>query len=277
MPFRGSLAVELGLITWDRLLGPDFVRLHPDVYVGAGAEIDTRVRVGALSTWSRDVGVVAGPLAALAWGADCPWEDAEIVVDRRLRLPDTRIRRDQLSADEVATWFGHRLTTPVRTAFDLARREPFVEAVAAADSIAHVTRFPASLLARFADRYPKARGIVQVRRVCAAMDPRAESLPETRLRLGLLERGVPPAVSQLWVTLLTGERRRLDLAWPDSMFALEYNGLLDHGSSTQQNSDAFRTGRLSDIGWEVLPVTSAMIMDMAAFDELGRRVLRKVA
>lgn len=36
--FRGSLAVAAGLVTWDRLRGPRYLRLFPDVCVPVGAE-----------------------------------------------------------------------------------------------------------------------------------------------------------------------------------------------------------------------------------------------
>lgn len=266
-------------MTWDRLLGPDFRRLHPDVYVGAATEIDTRVRVEALSVWSRERGVVAGPLAALAFGAECPWDDAEIVVSQHCRVPpsdEVTVRVGGLFATEIATRFGCKLTSPLRTAFDLARRGPLVEAVAAVDSLAHVTKFSAEHLRSLADTHPRARGIVAARRVIELSDGRAESLPETRLRVGLLERGVPPGVPQFRVTLLTGKRVRLDLAWPSRRLALEFNGP-EHRTITGQNRDALRGGRLDDLGWEVVPVTSAMVLDPVAFDELAARVLRKLA
>lgn len=277
-PFRGSTAVRAGLITWDRLLGPDFLRLHADVYVGAEAELDTRVRVEALSEWSRGRGVVAGPLAALAYGAECPWEDAEIVTSQHCSVPpsEVTVRRDGLRDEEIATRFGCRLTSPLRTAFDLARREPLVEAVAAVDSLAHVTRFTAFQLRPLAADHPRARGVVVARRVIELMDGRAESLPETRLRVGLHHRDVPPGVPQFRVTLPTGKEARLDLAWPHRQLALEFNGP-DHRTITGQNRDAFRTGRLDDVGWEILPVTSAMVLDPVALDELAARVRRKLA
>jgi hypothetical protein len=277
-PFRGSTAVRAGLITWDRLLGPDFRRLRPDVYVGAATEVDTRVRVEALSVWSRGRGVVAGPLAALAFGAECPWEDAEIVIPQHCRVPpaEVTVRTGALGDGEIATRFGCRITSPLRTAFDLARREPLVEAVAAVDSLAHVSRFTAERLRSVAADHPRARGIVVVRRVIELMDGRAESLPETRLRIGLLHRDVPPGVPQFPVTLLNGYGARLDLAWPHRRLALEFNGP-DHRTITGQNRDAFRTGRLDDIGWDILPVTSAMVLDPVALDELAGRVLRKLA
>lgn len=277
VPFRGSFAVELGLLTPDQLRGPAFRHLHRDTYVGAEAEVDTRVRIQGLCTWSRERGVVAGPLAAMAYGADCPWDDAEIVTGQHCRLPPagTTIRSDRLRPDEIAERFGCRITSPARTAFDLARRTPLMEAVAAVDALAHVCHLTGEHLRRLAEEHPGVRGLAQVRRVIALMDPRAGSLPETRLRLGLLDRGVPTGVPQFRVVLLTGERKRLDLAWPDRMVALEYDGP-EHRTITGQNRDAFHRARLADLGWDVTVVTSAMLADPTAFDEHAARVVRKL-
>jgi hypothetical protein len=276
-PFRGSWAVRTGRITWARLRGPDFRRLEHDVYVGAAAERDTRMRVRALRLWSQDRGVIGGPLAALAYDVECPWEDAELIMPGRCHPApeDAGIRTARLRPGEIATRFGCPLTTPVRTAFDLARREPLVEAVAAVDALAHTCRFSAEALRRSVAEHAGTRGLVQVRRVIELMDPRAESLPETRLRLGLLARGVPPGVPQLRVVLVTGERVRLDLAWPGAMLALEYDGP-EHRTITGQNRDAFRDARLRDLGWEIWRVTSAMLLDVAALDELAARVVRRL-
>ena len=274
-PFRGSWAVLTGRITRARLRGPDFRRLEHDVY--AGAECDVRMRVRALRLWSQERGVVGGPLAALAYDVECPWDDAELIMPGRCHPAPTNatIRTDRLRSGETAERFGCPVTTPVRTAFDLARRGPLIEAVAAVDALAHTCRFSADHLRRRAAEHPGVRGLVQVRRVVELMDPRAESLPETRLRVGLLDRGVPPGVPQFRVVLATGERVRLDLAWPAGMLALEYDGP-EHRTVAGQNRDAFRDARLGDLGWEVRRVTSAMLLDARAFDELAARVARRL-
>ena len=85
----------------------------------------------------------------------------------------------------------------------------------------------------------------------------------------------PPAVPQFRVVLLTGERVRLDLAWPHAKLALEYDGP-EHRTITGQNRDAFRDGHLRDLGWVVVHVTSAMVLDPQAFDQLAARVRREL-
>lgn len=277
-PFRGSIAVERGVLTWARLGGPEFVRLYPDTYVGADADLeDVQLRVQALHFWSMGRGVVAGPLAAIAHGADCPWDDVETILGRRCRNPPdgVTVRVDALPPGERVVHLGAHLTSPVRTAFDLARREPLVEAVAAADALAHTAEFTADDLGALAAAHPRARGIVQVRKVLDLMDPRAESLPETRLRLGLADRGVPAAMPQFRVRLRTGRHKRLDLAWPERKLACEYDGP-EHRSVTGHNRDAFDRARLGDLGWTILVVTGAMILDPVAFDELAARVLGRL-
>ena len=216
-PFRGSLAVARGDVTWERLRRHEFTKLRHDTYVGADVPHDLGLCLRGLAVWAGPDAVVAGPVAALGWGVPCPWDDEEVVLatSRRLRPGGARVRRDLLLPDEVARWWQVRLTTPERTAFDLARRDRLADAVAAVDALAHGWSFGPEELAALAAAHPGVRGLVQVRRVVALMDGRAESLPESRLRVGLVGRGVPPPVPQYPIRLPGGRRARLDLAWPD--------------------------------------------------------------
>jgi hypothetical protein len=49
-PFRGSIAVDAGLLTRGRLRGPAFRRLFADVYVCADVPVDLALRLRATLT-----------------------------------------------------------------------------------------------------------------------------------------------------------------------------------------------------------------------------------
>jgi hypothetical protein len=70
-PFRGSAAVAAGLVTRDRLYGPRFQRLFPDVYAPAAAESDLLLRSRAAGVYVGGRGVLVGYSAAELLGASC--------------------------------------------------------------------------------------------------------------------------------------------------------------------------------------------------------------
>ena len=161
-PFRGSEATARGLITWSRLRGPGFRRLFPDVYAPAtppaGAPSvadDLELRSRAAYLLVRDSGgVLAGYSAAILLGADCAPHaaPAEVLVPGGFRRHSgLAVRWGAAAESDVMEVAGCRLTSPMRTAWDLARREPQVEAVVAIDAPARVGGFPpVALLARSA-------------------------------------------------------------------------------------------------------------------------------
>ena len=282
-PFRGRPAVDAGDTTRGRLRGHRFDKLGPDLYVVAGSELDVRTRVLALHEWTRGTGVVAGPLAALAYGAECPWDDAELVQHgqhRRPSMPGVRVRSDRLCDDEIGERWGIPLTTPLRTAFDLARRAPLDDAVAAVDALAFRCRFGADELRPLVERHPRRRGVVRARVVLTLMDGRSQSPMETRMRLRFLRTDLPSPVPQHRVFLPDGRWRDLDLAWPKvppgrRPLALEYDGD-EHRTIAGQNRDRIRDGELDDVGWDTIRVSSVMVYDDRAFADLTARVRRRV-
>ena len=106
-------------------------------------------------------------------------------------------------------------TTPLRTAFDLARRPDPVEAVVAVDRLANRHRFhPGSPLgavgARDRGRAVVLRGVPDV---VALANPYAGSPMETRLRLLIVRAGLPPREVQ-WVVQDPATRTAFWLDWP---------------------------------------------------------------
>jgi hypothetical protein len=126
--FRGSLACAAGLVTRARLRSPRYVRVFPDVYVPAGDRpLDLALRTAAAYRLVEGRGIVSGYSAAALLGADCardPEVAAEVTVPGggQRAHPGLRVRRDRLPPGETTDAGGVRCTSPLRAAFDLARR-----------------------------------------------------------------------------------------------------------------------------------------------------------
>ncbi len=281
-PFRASDAVAAGDTSWGKLRGPGYLRVAPNTWVRADTEQDVALRVRTLGVWSKGVGIVAGPLAALAWKADCPWDDAELIMPtpRRVSPAGTRVRVDRLPDDEVMERHGVLITSPARTAFDLARRAPLVEAVAAVDAVAFRCHLTAEHLLEVAERHPGVRGLVQVRRVADLMDPGAMSPPETRLRLLFVLNGLPRPITQYPIHLRSGFDIELDLGWPDPPpgrrpVGAEYDGP-EHRTPRGQGKDCLRDGDLDDLDWDITRVAQVQLAVPRHSDRLLERFRRKL-
>lgn len=144
---------------------------------------------------------------------------------------------------------GLLVTTPERTAWDLGRRLPLVDAVVAVDALAGAGGFhPAELLARRLVE-PGARGCRRLDRVVALADPRAESPPETRLRVGLVLGGLPQPEVQYEVLDEYGfHLARADLAYEEARLAIEYDGV-GHFSRIRHEHDRERDALPASHGW----------------------------
>jgi hypothetical protein len=251
-PFRGTEAIRAGEVTWGQLRGPAYQRVFPDVYASAALELDLAARSRGAYLLVRDRGgVLAGYSAALLLGADCAWPDApaEVIVPGGRRThPGIRVQRVTVPPSDVATSGGCRLTNPARTAWDLARRLPTVEAVVAVDALARVGRFdPAALLARRC-REPGARGCRHLDDVVTLADRRAESPMETRLCVTLTRVGLPPEPQYSIYDEYGFVLARVDLAYPAAKLALEYDGS-SHFNRRRAELDHERDTLLAEHGW----------------------------
>lgn len=147
------------------------------------------------------------------------------------------------------------VTSPERTAYDLARRTPVVEAVVAVDALAHEHGFdPAAVLA-IAREHLGARGSAQLAEVVRLADARADSPMETRIRLALLGGGLPVPVLQLPVGPYL-----LDMAYPSVHLAVEYDGR-EHLTPQRALRDLDRQAFLTAAGWrKVLRFPAATVL-----------------
>jgi len=257
-PFIGSEAVAAGRVT-PYALRSGFEAIHRDVFVPRGTEIDAVVRAKAAWLWSRRRGVVAGRSASALHNAK--WVDvrapAEIIYENRRAPPGIRIWSERVGDDEVVVVDGMRVTTPARTALDLACRYPVGQAVAMIDALARATRLTSADVALLAQRCTGRRGIRRARLALPLVDPGAESPRETWLRLLLIRAGFPPPRTQIPVYDEYGQLIAvLDMGWEHIKVAVEYDG--DHHRTDRRtfNKDIQRAENIDELGWIDVRVTA---------------------
>jgi very-short-patch-repair endonuclease len=264
--FRGSAAVAAGLVTKGQLRGPRYERLFPDTYVRRPDDGTPGLALRSHAAYryvERGGGVLSGYSAAEVLRASCAplGAPAEVTVPHlgQRPVPGLVVHRTQLAPGEITEVNGLRATSAVRTAYDLARRGDLVERVVAVDRLANVHGFNPDLLLNFLNHYPRFPGNDGIPDVLAHADRRAGSPTETRLRMLVLRAGLPRPEVQ-WV--VQDEQTRtavwLDLAWPEQMVAVEYEGA-DHTEPEQVLRDAARYTALVDKGWRIYRYTKREI------------------
>jgi hypothetical protein len=139
--------------------------VYPGVYLPKREQATLRDRTVAAWLWSRRHGVVAGLAASALHGAQ--WVDPNTPIEliwRNGRPPGGLTVRNATIADDELT-FACKLpvTTPARTAFDLSRLLPRGAALSRLDALMRATPFSVEDVLMLAKRYPRARGLRQLR------------------------------------------------------------------------------------------------------------------
>ncbi|OBI16832.1 hypothetical protein A5713_21295, partial [Mycobacterium sp. E2497] len=193
-----------------------------DVYIRKDAELTavTKAHAAWLSTGATLAGLSAAAVLGTRWlDAAAP---AEIVRADRRGQRGVVVHSYQLADDEVCTVAGIRLTTPARTAFDIGCGAAATKAVPILDALLHATGVKPAEVVAVADRHSRARGIRRLRAALALADGGAESPQETRLRMLLLDAGLPRPETQIEFRDL---RIRVDMGWREWKVAVEYDGI----------------------------------------------------
>lgn len=257
-PILGSEAVAAERLTRGDLV-TRHVRLFRDVYLNRDLEATAVDRAKAAWLWSRRRGVIAGFSASAMHGSD--WVDAdrstELIHDNRHRPLGLLIRGDELRPEDVQLIEGVPVTTPARTAVDLACWYRTVEAVAGLDALARATQFKDVDVQTIMDRSGGRRGIVRARDSLDLVDAGAESPKESWLRVILIKAGLPRPVTQIpvydgyWEPFAI-----LDMGWPEVKVAAEYDGDIHRTDPLRWRRDAKRQERLQRLGWIVIRVVA---------------------
>ena len=262
--FRGSTAVRSGRLTRHQLHSSAWRRLFPDVYACASLDVTHELRTFAVTRVLLPGAVACGRSAATVWGVELTDPDApvECVVPRDAHhgaVAGVHLQRTKLPAELISTRRDIPVTSPMRTALDLARIRPLDDAVVALD------RFLAPGLVfltevRAAAANVTGRDCRHVQHVAELADGLAGSPQETRLRLLIDRSDLPRPVAQHTVRIEGRWVGRVDFAWPEHKLALEYEGLW-HGAHQQVARDRRRLNGLTRAGWRVIFVTAADLHD----------------
>lgn len=265
--FRGSAARAAGYVTEAELRGPRFRRLFQDVYAPAHLPVTHELRCRGAALIVPKQAVLTGRSAATVLGVELakPYDPVEFVVPEQYRfgpIQGIHVRRTAIRTTESRPWNGIRIARPWRAALDLILRlsprtyswvrrlriaVPDVDAFIRAGLVT-----PQRL--RCALRGRRNRGIRLARAALSMIDPRAESLPESELRVVLKSGGFEP-IPQYPIMKNGREIARLDLVLPETKTAIEYDGKW-HRKRKQVRLDKARRKKLMGEGWYFVIVTA---------------------
>jgi hypothetical protein len=258
-PFRGSIAIAAGLLTMQQLRGPAWRRLFRDVYICADARVDHLTLCKAAALLLPTGAALSHRSAALLHNTNILALDQPVEATAAAGLrsqPGLRVTRSRLEAGDVVRRGGLPVTSPLRTAFDLARVPDLTAAVIGLDALLFRRALKVDGLRAYLDAHAGWTGVRAAAAALALARLDVESPMETRLRLAIVFAGLPEPAVQYDVLDPRGRFvARLDLAYPKQRIGLEYDG--DHHRDRDTfRFDAVRLNRLRLLDWSVLRFTA---------------------
>lgn len=276
--FRGRDAVDAGLLTPAQLRGPHVRRLFVGVYCPADQRVDHLLRCHGVALLGEGKLVLTGRSAATVRGVSLARDDDPVSVivrggSRANRRAGLDVRGVRIDERDHSPWNGIRIATAARTAYDVMTQGPVPHAVAGLDQLLRAGAVSHREVAAFL-RGRHDDGIVRARAVLDLADLKAESPPESVVRVVLAQAGLF-FVAQ--VDIEQGGRfiARVDLGDPEIKLAVEYDGRW-HAERTAFAQDRARLNRIHSAGWEVVSITAEMLRNPeSVIDVVGAAVTRR--
>lgn len=254
--FIGTEAVAQGIVTryelqrWHR---PVF----PNVHAPRGATLCAEDRALAAWLWSRRRGIVTGLAAAALHGSRWISNDLDVELIHNCPRPPQGViaRNERVAEDEWELIAGIPVTTPTRTALDLARFRPRFEALARLDALMNARPYLIENAIMLAKRYRGAHGVARAKAVLPMVDGGAASPQESFWRLLVIDAGFPTPATQITVVDDFGAYvRTLDFGWKDYLVAFEYDGEQHQSDRKQYLKDRRVLPILARLRWDVVSV-----------------------
>jgi len=254
MPFVGSEVVAAGHLTRAQLRSR-YRPIYHGIYVPRRCEVSLRQRIVGASLATPGA-VIGGVAASAVHGAKWVGDDVPIeLVAASRRQRGLVVRNETLADDEVTMVADIRVTTPARTAFDLARHLPRDSAVARMDALMNSRPFSIEEVSLLAKRHRGMRGLRRLRVALPLVDGGAESPKETWLRLLFIDAGLPRPTAQFVIYDERGRFvRRIDMCWEQFRVGAEYDGEQHLTSRCQYVKDVRVNRVLQRLDWNVIHV-----------------------
>lgn len=213
----------------------------------------------------------------LAWAKD---ERVHVCVEPPRRAPHAQgLIGHRLPAVEgdIIDLHGSAATSAVRTWIDLGSILSLTALVAAGDFVIH-HRLPLATVDQLRERLRmqgSARGTRRLRQAIDLLSDRAESPPESELRVILALGGLPaPVINHVLVDTETGSHVRPDFLFRNQRVILEYQGDY-HRTKQQWRRDMTRRTRLEVRDWYVMELNADDLKDPAELVVRIRAVLAR--
>jgi hypothetical protein len=254
-----SLARIAG-VTDTQLRQNRLARITHGWYMDAADVADLAVRCRALAAVLPQDAVFSDTTAAAVYGVPLPSlaiaQDApahvtltpRAVVPRRKELV---VHQRALPDDRIRLVDGVRVTAPRRLYLDLAMSLGKEELAVVGDSLLNRELVTSAELADEVLGARRRRGLQLAREVLPLLDGRAQSPPETTVRIRLTEAGLPPEPQCPVMDQLGQVIGHTDLGYRRQRVAVEYEGR-HHAEGEQFDYDIDRYSRFAAAGWLVI-------------------------
>lgn len=241
-----------------------YTKLFRNVYARSGVGLTARDKAVAAWLWSGRSATLAGCSAAAVLGSR--WldvsEPAELIRPNRRAPRGISVYSDVLSDRDVCRVGDMRVTTPARTAFDIARRQPLLAAVPRIDALLRVSGCNVLDARAVMNRNPGVRGVRKAAEALHLADAGAESPPESLTRILVIAAGLPRPVTQILIRDDYGHPiYRLDMGWPEFKVAIEYDGAQHWTDPAQRARDIDRLEFLAAQGWTIIRISGTQLYD----------------
>ncbi|WP_146877246.1 endonuclease domain-containing protein [Actinomadura madurae] len=260
-PFRIAEAQSIG-VTAKELRSSQYRRIFYDVYVESDLPDSPGLRCEAARLLLPSAAVFCGVTAARLYGVPVPDRDTRIhaavpsASPTVPRIKDLRVHSYTILPKHLRLWDGWQVVGPERLFLELAATMPRMDLIVAGD---HMLRHGLTTRTRLnsflnKDCYRR-RGVRRAKSAMPHLDEKSDSPPETRLRMLIVDAGLPRPIANRDVVTERGVwLARPDLSYPALQIAIQYEGAHHQQDYKQYSYDIERDGRLIEHGWIVIRV-----------------------